>query len=93
MTSPTLPKLWQWEAGAGPTHQPGGGGRLPTWKILRARVCVCVCWVVVVGVSWPQTPPPSLPPCVQVGPKDQRFGSYPDLTLEEFHRKHGLYVE
>ncbi|KAL4442673.1 hypothetical protein ABPG77_006667 [Micractinium sp. CCAP 211/92] len=29
----------------------------------------------------------------QVGPEDETYDEYPELSIEDWHRKHGLYVE
>ncbi len=28
-----------------------------------------------------------------VGPQDEKFDEYPELGIEEWHRKNGLYIE
>lgn len=33
------------------------------------------------------------PHVLQVGPKDETYDEYPELSIEDWHRKHGLYVE
>ncbi|PRW32562.1 alanine acetyltransferase [Chlorella sorokiniana] len=30
---------------------------------------------------------------LQIGPEDEQFDGYPDLGIEEWHKKHGLLVE
>jgi hypothetical protein len=32
-------------------------------------------------------------PNAQVGPKDQCYDEYPELGIEEWHKKHGVYIK
>ena len=29
----------------------------------------------------------------QIGPNDDRFDGYPELSIEDWHKKHGLWIE
>lgn len=63
-------------------------------------------WATPPPLGWPGPGTPCqvhpamcIPPCpaaplpLQVGPQDETYNEYPELSIHDWHKKHGLYVE
>ena len=46
----------------------------------RLRACICCCATERAGSN-------------QIGPNDECFDGYPELSIEDWHKKHGLWIE